>query len=75
MSGPWYALGKMIVMLGVFLIVVGGLMMVSGKLFHFGRLPGDILIQKGNFSFYFPVVTSILLSLILTIILNLLFRR
>ncbi|MBE3586683.1 DUF2905 domain-containing protein [Desulfofundulus thermocisternus] len=70
-----YGLGKMIALMGVFLVVIGGLLMFSERLFHLGRLPGDILIQKGNFTFYFPIVTSIVLSLLLTLILNLIFRR
>lgn len=64
----------MLLLFGIFLAVMGGLMLVGGKLFGLGRLPGDIYIQRGNFSFYFPVVTSIILSILLTIILNL-FRR
>ncbi|HAG07901.1 MAG TPA: DUF2905 domain-containing protein, partial [Peptococcaceae bacterium] len=40
-----------------------------------GRLPGDIVIRKGNFTFYFPLVTSIILSIVLTLLLNVLFRR
>lgn len=70
-----YGLGKMIAFVGLFLLVLGAILMVSDKLFHLGRLPGDIFIQKGNFTFYFPIVTSIILSLLLTIILNLIFRR
>lgn len=70
----WDSLGKMVLIFGVFLVVLGGLMLVGGKLFGLGRLPGDIFFQSGNFSFYFPVVTSIVLSLLLTILLNL-FRR
>ena len=65
----------MLLMAGFFLIVFGGLLVFSGKLFGLGRLPGDIFFQKGNFTFYFPIVTSLLLSLLLTIVLNLLFRR
>ncbi|MGB9803922.1 DUF2905 domain-containing protein [Desulfofundulus sp.] len=68
-------LGKMLALMGVFLLVTGGLLMVSERLFHLGRLPGDIFIQRGNFTFYFPVVSSIILSLLLTLILNLIFRR
>ncbi|MEW6276429.1 MAG: DUF2905 domain-containing protein [Bacillota bacterium] len=75
MGAPWESMGKMIFLLGVFLVILGGLMVLSGKIFHLGRLPGDIFVQKGNFTFYFPIVTSILLSILLTIILNLLFRR
>lgn len=70
----WDSLGKMILLFGIFLVVVGGLMLVGGKLFGLGRLPGDIFIQRGNFSFYFPVVTSIVLSILLTVILNLIRR-
>lgn len=44
-------------------------------LFNLGRLPGDIYFRKGNTSFYFPLATSIIVSLLLTIILNLIFRR
>lgn len=72
---PWESFGKMILLLGIFLVIFGGLLIASGKIFNLGRLPGDIFIQKGNFTFYFPLVTSILLSILLTIILNLLFRR
>ncbi|HHW42916.1 MAG: DUF2905 domain-containing protein [Thermoanaerobacteraceae bacterium] len=70
-----YGLGKMLVLMGVMLLVMGGLLMAWERLFHLGRLPGDILIHKGNFTFYFPIVTSIILSILLTIILNLVFRR
>jgi len=70
----WDSFGKMILIFGVFLVVLGGLILVGGKLFGLGRLPGDIFFQRGNFSFYFPVVTSIVLSLLLTILLNF-FRR
>ncbi|RJQ24961.1 MAG: DUF2905 domain-containing protein [Peptococcaceae bacterium] len=66
---------KMLLFFGLFLVVIGGIMLAGGKLFGLGRLPGDIFFQKGNFSFYFPVVTSIVLSLLLTIILNVFLRR
>lgn len=70
-----YYLGKMLIMFGVIMVVVGGLLMAAGKIPGFGRMPGDIFIQKGNFTFYFPIVTMLVLSLFLTIILNILFRR
>lgn len=70
----WDAAGKIILLLGVFLILLGGIMVLGGKLFGLGRLPGDIFIQKGNFSFYFPLVTCIILSILLTVILNLIRR-
>lgn len=73
--GDWSLFGKMLLGMGLFLALLGLLIMGMGKLFPFGRLPGDIYVQKGNFTFYFPLLSSILLSLILTIILNLLWRR
>lgn len=70
-----YGMGKMLVFAGIFLLLLGGMLMATERIFHLGRLPGDIFIQKGNFTFYFPIVTSLLLSLVLTLVLNLLFRR
>lgn len=67
--------GKTLLLIGLFLIIMGGLFIIGGKLFGLGRLPGDIFIQKQNFSFYFPIVTCLALSLILTIIVNLFTRR
>lgn len=62
--------------LGKFLVIAGlavaalGLLVIFGAKLGIGRLPGDIFVQKGNFSFYFPVVSSIILSIILTLLLN-----
>lgn len=67
-------MGRMIVVLGLVLVGVGLLLTVVGKVPFIGRLPGDILIRRGNFTFYFPLATSILLSVILSL-LFLLFRR
>lgn len=61
-------------LMGVVLIVIGVGIIVGVKL-GWPRLPGDILIQRENFTFYFPIVSSILLSLLLTLILNWFFRR
>jgi multisubunit Na+/H+ antiporter MnhG subunit len=68
------AIGKMILTLGLILVLVGGSLVLLGKL-GLGRLPGDILMQRGNTTFYFPVATSIIVSLVLTLILNLILRR
>lgn len=65
--------GKILIFTGIVLIVVGVLFMLGGK-FGIGHLPGDIIYRKGNFTFYFPLMTSIILSLIFTIILWLLRR-
>lgn len=75
MAGPFYSLGKMVLLGGLFLVVLGLIMLAAGKFFSLGRLPGDIFFQKGNFSFYFPLVTSIILSIVLTVVLNIIFRR
>lgn len=56
---------------GFLLVIVGGLMLLAGKIPGVGRLPGDIFVQRGNFTFYFPVVTGIIISIIITVLLNL----
>jgi len=70
-----HALGKMIIGIGLLMIIMGGILMLAGKFTGLGRMPGDILIQKGNFTFYFPVVSMLVLSLLLTLILNIIMRR
>lgn len=66
--------GKFFVILGGIFILVGLFFLLFPKLPVF-RLPGDIVIQKENFSFYFPIVSCILISVILSLILNIIFRR
>lgn len=61
-------IGKSIIILGVVLVALGFLLAASPKIPLFGKLPGDILIKRDNFTFYAPIVTSILLSIILTIV-------
>lgn len=68
-------IGKFLVIMGLVIAVIGGLLMLSGKVSWLGRLPGDIIIQKKNFTFYFPLATSILISLLLTFIFWMLGRR
>jgi hypothetical protein len=67
-------LGKSLVIFGLVLVAVGAVMWAGGRTSLF-RLPGDIVYKKDDFTFYFPLVTSVLLSLALTIILWLLRRR
>lgn len=69
----WIA--KMLIGLGAFIILMGLFMLLISKMSGLGRLPGDIFFRKGNFTFYFPLATSIVLSLVLTILLNFFFRR
>lgn len=64
-------MGKLLVLVGLALAGLGLLMVVGIPL---GRLPGDIVVKRGNFSFYFPLATSVILSILLTLLLGL-FRR
>jgi hypothetical protein len=59
---------KLLIGAGVVLIVVGLIWMIGGKFLNLGRLPGDIAYEKGNFKFYFPVVTCIVVSVVLSLI-------
>jgi Protein of unknown function (DUF2905) len=67
-------IGKSLILIGFFIIVSGLGIILLSKI-GFGRLPGDLVMRKTNFTFYFPIVSSIVLSLVLTIILNFLIRR
>lgn len=67
------ALGRMLLIGGGIIAAVGLILLLFGRL-GLGRLPGDILIQRENITFYFPLATMILISIILTIIINLLRR-
>lgn len=69
------SIARMIIGVGLFLIILGLLILSLSKISGIGRLPGDIYFRKGNFTFYFPLLTSLLLSIVLTIILNLFWRR
>jgi hypothetical protein len=67
-------LGRLLIVAGVILVVVGAVLLLAPKLPWLGKLPGDISFKRGNFSFYFPLGTCILISIILTLIMYL-FRR
>lgn len=66
---------RLLIMFGLILAAVGGLLLFIGKIPYIGKLPGDIYIQRRNFSFYFPLATSILLSIILTLLFSFFSRR
>ena len=64
------AMGRMLILLGIGLIVVGAIIEFAGRIPGVpGRLPGDIVIRGKNSVFYFPIVTSLLLSAVLTLVL------
>ena len=64
-------MGKLLVIIGLAIAAVGLLMSIGVP---FGRLPGDIVVRRGSFSFYFPIVTCVILSLLATLILSFLRR-
>ena len=66
--------GKMLIVLGVLLVIVGLGFMFADKIPYIGRLPGDIYIKREKFSFYFPLATSIIISIILTVLFSI-FRK
>jgi uncharacterized membrane protein YkgB len=68
------ALGKLLILLGVLIVVIGVLLLIGEKIPWVGRLPGDIMIKKEKFTFYFPITTSIVISIILTVLFAL-FRK
>lgn len=77
-TGSMNDLGRMLVGLGLFLLILGGIVLLLGKTgIPFGRLPGDIAWRGKNTSFYFPLASCILLSIILSLVFYLLsrFRR
>jgi Protein of unknown function (DUF2905) len=63
--------GRLLLVAGVLMIVVGGALMLFGR-FH---MPGDITFRSGNVTVYLPIATSIIISVILTVVLNVLFRH
>ena len=68
-------MGKWLIIGGLGLAAVGGLVWLAGRMgLQLGRLPGDIRVQREGFSFYFPLATTILLSLGLTVLVNLIAR-
>lgn len=67
-------LGKWLVLVGVLLAIIGVAVMLIDKVPGIGHLPGDIVIERGNFSCFFPLATTILLSIVLTVLLNIILR-
>jgi hypothetical protein len=66
--------GKLLVIFGVVIVLLGVALWTGLGASWFGRLPGDIRVERGNFGFYFPVVTCIIISIVLTLVMSL-FRR
>jgi len=71
---PFTQMGKLLLVLGLVISLIGLFMILGGRIPFLGKLPGDIVIRRENFSFYFPLGTCILISIIITLILRL-FRK
>ncbi|MBD2845645.1 DUF2905 domain-containing protein [Paenibacillus sp. IB182496] len=61
---------KLLIVAGAVLVLIGAVWMLGGRWFGLGRLPGDIVVEKGDARFYFPIVTCILISVVGTVILS-----
>jgi hypothetical protein len=72
---PLTGVGKLLIVLGGLLIIIGAAIVLVGKIPWLGRLPGDIYIERRNFTFVFPLATSILISVILSLVLYLFSKR
>jgi hypothetical protein len=68
-------IGRLLLFVGLILVVVGAVLIFADRIPFLGRLPGDILIKRKNFTVYFPLATMILLSILITVILNVILRR
>jgi hypothetical protein len=66
--------GRLLIIFGVALLIAGVVLVLGGKIPFLGRLPGDIVFRKDGFTFFAPIVTMLIVSLVLTILLNIIFR-
>lgn len=67
--------GKLLVVFGLVIAALGLVLMLVGRVPWLGRLPGDIYVQRGNWTFYFPLATGLLLSVVLTLVFWVIGRR
>lgn len=68
-------IGKFLIIFGLIVVIIGLILTFVGKIPLIGKLPGDIVIERRNFVFYFPIGTSILLSIIISLIFYLMSKR
>jgi hypothetical protein len=67
-------IGRLLITFGIMALIVGVVLVLAGKVPFLGRLPGDIVFRKDGFTFWAPIATMIVVSLVLTLVLNLFFR-
>ncbi|MEK7307317.1 MAG: DUF2905 domain-containing protein [Nitrospirota bacterium] len=72
---PFGSISKIFIIFGLIMLAVGGIMFFAERIPWIGRLPGDIYIQRRNFTFYLPLTTSIIISILLSLFLWFLSRR
>ena len=75
MMQDFSSLGKVLIIAGLLVALLGVFIIAAGKIPYIGKLPGDFYIQRKNFTFYFPLATSIIISLFLSILFWLIFGR
>ena len=68
-------LGRLLIALGCLAVVLGAALVLAARIPWLGRLPGDIVVRRGPVTFYFPLLTCVVLSVVLTIVVNLFWRR
>jgi hypothetical protein len=68
-------LGRTLVLLGGFIALVGFVLLLAPHVPWLGRLPGDVYVRRERFTFYFPIVTCLVVSVVLTLLVNLFFRK
>lgn len=73
--GSLTELGKFLIFCGLVLLLLGLIFTLAGKIPHLGKLPGDLIIHKKGLDIYFPLATCLIVSLILSVILSLIFRK
>jgi len=67
-------IARLLIIAGLAIAVIGGIMFLAGRLPFLGKLPGDIMIKKENVTFFFPIATFVIISIILTVIVNVIIR-
>ncbi len=69
------SLGRLLIYIGVITVMIGGFLILVAKVPWFGRLPGDLVFRREGLTIYVPIATMILVSLVLTVILNVIYRK
>jgi hypothetical protein len=68
------ALGRLLIVIGIGVLIAGLVLLLIGNVSSIGRLPGDIVVRRGPITIFFPIVTMLIVSVVMTVVLNVLFR-